>query len=119
MKILYSLCLSLPLLASLQLTSCVATVETPGVTSVGVGYYTELPATYDQPYYLYNNRYYYGGSWQPGRYYYGGRYHEGRYSHQGHYFYGGRYETSRHGERHVERHVDRHHHNDHDRDDRR
>ena len=74
-----------------MLTSCYT--YGPGYTSVGVGvgYYDTLPVGYNNPYYHYNNRYYYGGAWQHGRYYHGGRYYPGRYYHQGRYYYGGNY----------------------------
>ena len=82
----------------MMLTSC----ETygPGYSGVSVGYYDSLPSGWSQPYYRYNNRYYYGGAWQTGRYFHDGRYYDGRYYHQGRYYYGGNY-NSHHRPGHV------------------
>lgn len=83
----HSLLLSMALASVIP--SCVVGPPPPRVAAVG--YYDALPAGYDEPYYYYGNRYYYGGVWQTGRFFYGGRYHDGRYFHNGHYFYGGRF----------------------------
>lgn len=59
------------------------------VAGVGVGYYRTLPRGHNSPYYQHNNRYYYGGRYEPGRFNYHGRVYNGRYNHGGHYLYGG------------------------------
>lgn len=99
----YSMKRYLLLLPALGCALFLSSCETygPGYSgvSVGVGYYDTLPYGWSQPYYRYNNRYYYGGSWQTGRYLYGGRYYDGRYFHNGRYYYGGNY-NPHHGHGH-------------------
>lgn len=43
------------------------------VTEVILGVYDKPQYRDDRPYYVYNNRYYYGGDWRNGDYYYDGR----------------------------------------------
>ncbi|WP_395748910.1 hypothetical protein [Prosthecobacter sp.] len=78
---------------ALSFSSCVGPVYPVGGVGVGVGtgYYTALPPAYRGPYYHQNNRYYYGGRYEPGRFPYNGHYYNGRYFHGGHYLYGGRH----------------------------
>ncbi len=101
------LCLGSLLLVTLP--SCVVPGPPGPVVGVGVGYgyYDSLPVGYGDPYYFYNNRYYYGGRWETGRYNYNGHVHAGRYFHNGHYYYGGRYDGGHHGA--VVHHSKRHH----------
>jgi len=63
--------------------------EAPAPGSVGV---LEVPpVTWNQPYFYYNSRYYYGGKWETGNFEYRGHTFTNRYLHNGHYLYGGRY----------------------------
>lgn len=73
-------------------------VVVPGHVSFGI--YDALPNDYDGDYYLYNKRYYYGGTYEEGRFTNEGREYTGRYLHDGKYVYGGRHEHSRKGEHH-------------------
>ena len=93
----------LPVFAAtvMGLSSCVVGPPGPGPrVAVGVGYYDALPAGYDEPYYFYGGRYYYGGVWEPGRYRWHGHWVEGRYRHGGHVYYGGRWDAGHHGPHH-------------------
>lgn len=99
--------ISLPLIGiALCLPSCVVRPGRPGphvavppggvsagVAGVSVGVYDTLPPGYTSPYYLYGNRYYYGGRWEPGRFFYHGRHYDGRYFHNGRFIYGGRFHS--------------------------
>ena len=96
MKRLLLAALAVPLLFA----SCDTYAPGYGYTSVGVGYYDSLPSGWSNPYYHYNNRYYYGGNWEVGRFYHGGRYYDGRYRHQGQYIYGGNYYQRPHSHSH-------------------
>lgn len=53
--------------------------------------YRTLPRDHSGDVYYYNNRYYAGGSYEPGTYSYRGRTYDHRYSHDGKYIYGGEY----------------------------
>ncbi len=89
MKTCLTLCL---LISTLYLASCgYGGYPVGGGVGLGVssGYYNTLPRGYNSPYYQHNNRYYYGGNYQPGRYNYNGQTYSGRYHHNGHYLYGG------------------------------
>jgi hypothetical protein len=84
-------CLLISLLFSSML--CLSSCDYPGYpvggVGLGAGYYNTLPRGYNSPYYHYNNRYYYGGRYEPGRYNHNGHFYNGRYNHGGHYLYGG------------------------------
>jgi hypothetical protein len=84
---------------ALFLSSCVGPAYPVGGgvgVGVGTGYYTTLPPAYRSPYYMHNNRYYYGGRYEPGRYFYNGHHYTGRYYHGGHYLYGGQHHGHHH-----------------------
>ena len=67
------------------------TVQSRGPRTSGSSYvtYTRLPQNYAGSAYYYNNRYYAGGRYEPGRYTYQGRTYNSRYYHNGQYLYGG------------------------------
>lgn len=83
-------------LMAMPLSSCVVPPpRAPGphvaVTTDGIGVYDTLPRGFASPYYLFGNRYYYGGRWETGRFTHRGRAYDGRYFHNGRYIYGGRF----------------------------
>lgn len=101
----YLLLLGLAAGSTLMMPSCVVGPPTPGPrAAVTVGYYDTLPVGYDDPYYFYSGRYYYGGAWEPGRYRWHGRWYDGRYRHGGHVFYGGRWDAGHHHAGHPHHH---------------
>lgn len=97
----FLLLLGLAAAPTLSVTSCVGPPPPPGPgPAVTVGYYDTLPAAWDNPYYFYGGRYYYGGVWEPGRYRWHGHWYDGRYRHNGHVYYGGRFDAGHHGGAH-------------------
>ncbi len=85
-------------LASAFLSSCLVSNYPEGTASSAVtfGTYDTLPSTYVGDAYRYQNRYYYGGSYQRGSYNYRGRQYNDRYYHGGNYYYGGSHENHGH-----------------------
>ncbi len=77
-------------LASCSGPSATATLSAPPPPG-SVGVIDTLPPGWNQPYYYYNSRFYYGGKWETGTFEHNGHTFPNRYAYNGTYFYGGRY----------------------------
>lgn len=88
-------CFMLPAVAMvIMLPSCAVSGKRNAVVinpNTGRGYYGSPPVDTEVPYYLFHNRYYFGGVWEEGDFIFNGDMNSGRYHYGNSRFYGGIY----------------------------